>query len=220
MPSHFAFRIISYIAGLLILAFGVAVSVNSGLGVSPVNSLPYVLSQISGVKLGSCVTAVFSFYVLLQILLLRKEFRLLDLTQVLFSTLFGFFVDFAKAVLGGWGIPTYAGRLVMLAVSMVLIAFGISLYVRANLVNMPMEGLTGAIAAICSGKSFHQMKVVVDTVVVVLSACLSLLFLGRLEGVREGTVLSALLIGFIMRPIGALLDRFFGKAGFSRAQES
>ena len=87
-----------YVTGLLFMAFGVAFSVNSSLGVSPVNSLPYVISRITGLDLGNCVIGIFAFYILVQILLLRKKFRPIDLTQLIFSTIFGRFVDVAKKV--------------------------------------------------------------------------------------------------------------------------
>ena len=97
--SNLAVRIGIYALGLLLMALGVALSVNSGLGVSPINSLPYVLSQILQVDMGSCVTGVFCAYILVQILLLRRKFRLIDLTQILFATLFGHFVNLAKWLL-------------------------------------------------------------------------------------------------------------------------
>ena len=52
-------RILLYCVGLMFLAFGVAFSVNSNLGVSPVNSLPYVISLILKVDLGRCIIGVF-----------------------------------------------------------------------------------------------------------------------------------------------------------------
>ena len=72
----FVKRIVIYLAGLFFVALGVAFSVNSNLGVSPVNSLPYVVSRILGKDLGTCVTVIFIGYILIQILLLRKAFRL------------------------------------------------------------------------------------------------------------------------------------------------
>ena len=104
-----------YVTGLLFMAFGVAFSVNSSLGVSPVNSLPYVISRITGLDLGNCVIGIFAFYILVQILLLRKKFRPIDLTQLIFSTIFGRFVDVAKKVVGDFchshlsGAAGYAG---------------------------------------------------------------------------------------------------------------
>lgn len=197
----FLFRILFYVLGLLIMAFGVAISVNSELGISTVNSLPYEVSLISGVSLGTCVIIVFSCYVVVQILLLRRRFKLINLTQIIFSTIFGYFVDFTEFVVGDFALPTYFGKLGMLAVSIVLIALGVSMYVGTKLINMPMEGMTAAITDLLPGKSFHQVKVVVDCIVVAISLGLSLIVLHGLYGVREGTVLCALLVGYTMKPI-------------------
>ena len=196
--SKWLARVIIYMIGLLILAFGVAVSVNSNLGVSPVNSLPYVISLIVEKKLGTCVTVVFISYILLQILILRKDFQWFNLAQILCSTLFGKFVDFAKMVVGDFAIPTYAGQLTKLGISIVLIAIGISAYMGVKLINMPMEGLTAAIASKLPKAKFHNVKVVVDCVAVGTGISLSFVFLGGLFGIREGTVISAMAIGKVI----------------------
>lgn len=201
----FVYRILFYVLGLLIMAFGVAISVNSELGVSTVNSLPYVISLITRSNLGTCVIIVFGCYIVVQILLLRKQFKWINLTQIIFSTIFGYFTDFAKFVVGDFALPTYFGKLVMLAVSIVMIAVGVSMYVGTKLINMPMEGMTSAITELLPGKSFHQVKVVVDCIVVVAALVLSVVFLHGLYGVREGTILCALLVGSAMKPIQKVL---------------
>lgn len=200
-----------YCVGLLVIAFGVAFSVNSDLGVSPVNSLPYVLSQICNVSMGTCVTIVFCGFILLQALILGKEFSLISLTQIIFSTIFGYFVDLAKWLVGDFCFPTYFGRLGMLAISVVLIAFGIYFYLLARLVPMPMEGLAMAISKKAK-RPFTTMKTVTDCVAVALAAILSLIFLRRLDGVREGTLITALVVGKViaiikkpMKPLEARL---------------
>lgn len=206
-------RVLIYIIGLFSLAMGVAFSVNANLGVSPVNSLPYVISVILSVPMGNCVTVVFASYILLQIIILRKEFKWINLTQLIFSTIFGYFVDFTKWILGDFTIPTYFGSLAMVAVSLVLIALGIMLYVEANLVPMPMEGLTMALAGKLH-KPFPRMKIIVDCIVVAIGIVLSLVFLHKLDGIREGTVITALLVGKLIPPIkkaiGAPIRKFCG----------
>ena len=182
-------RVGAYAIGLLILAFGVAFSVNSNLGVSPANSFPYVVSLIINQKMGNCVTVIFICYILLQILILKKDFQRINLSQIVFSTLFGKFVDFAKFVLGDFCIPTYAGRLLMLAISIVLIAIGISTYMGAKLVNMPTEGLASAIASKLPNKEFHHVKVMVDCASVGTGMVLSFIFLGGSERVRSSVQL-------------------------------
>lgn len=200
-PGVVLSKVAVYAVGLLFMAFGVAFSVNSGLGVSPVNSLPYVVSLVLGVDMGSCVIAVFCCYVLVQIVIYRRDFKWVNLTQILFSTLFGYFVDFAKAVVGDFALPTYPGQLIMLAVSMVFVALGVCLYMDAGLVNMPMEGMTNAIAERIVKKPFHDVKVAVDCLAVVAAILLSFVGLGGLEGIREGTLLCALLVGKMMKPM-------------------
>lgn len=195
-------RILIYAVGLLCLAFGVAFSVNSNLGVSPVNSLPYVISLVVKREMGSCVIAVFSFYILVQLVVLRREFHWINLTQLFFSALFGYFVDFAKWVLGSFALPAYPGQLMMLAISILLVAMGVCLYMNADLVNMPMEGMTHAInKKLFPNRSFHEVKVWMDCIVVAVGCCLSLIFMGGLNGIREGTVLCALLVGRVMKPL-------------------
>ena len=146
-------RIVLYCVGLLFMAFGVAFSVNSNLGVSPVNSLPYVISLIVHQDLGRCIIGVFVTYMVVQIIIKRKEYKWINLTQLIFSTIFGYFADFAKGVMHGFTIPTYFGQLLMMAISIVLVAIGV---------------------------------------------VLSFLFLHGLFGIREGTILSAILVGKIL----------------------
>lgn len=207
VQTYFIRRVVIYIVGLLFLAFGVAFSVNSNLGVSPVNSLPYVVSLITETDMGSCVIVIFGSYILVQILLLRRNFQWINLTQMVFSTLFGYFVDFAKWVVGDFALPTYFGQLAMLAISIIMVAAGVCLYMDVKLVNMPMEGMTHAIKqTLLPGLAFHDVKVIMDCVVVGIGVVLSFLFLGRLDGIREGTVICALLVGKLMKPIKKILQ--------------
>lgn len=195
-PAKLAARLAIYCLGLLILAFGIALAVNSNLGVSPVSSLPYVVSQIAGISLGTCTILVYICYILLQMVISRK-FQPALLLQLVFSTIFGWFVDGAKWVLGDFCLPGYLGQLVMLAASILLIGFSLVLYIDVQLAPMPAEGLVGCLSEKL-GKPFSSMKTLVDCSSVLLGAVLSLLFLGKLVGIREGTILTALLVGKMM----------------------
>lgn len=202
-------RVLRYLFGLVLMAFGVAFSVNSDLGVSPVNSLPYVISQILGTDIGTCITGVFICYILVQIALLRKQFKLIDLLQLVLSGLFGCLANVAKMVLGDAMLfgTSYVGQMGMLAVSIVLIAAGLVMYLDAELVNMPMEGMTAAISGLHRTWSFHRVKIFVDCSAVGLAALLSVLSLGELRGVREGTLLAAVLVGKLVPPMRSALTK-------------
>lgn len=207
---QWVYRVLIYILGLFFMAIGVAISVNANLGISPVNSLPYVISQISGFALSSCVIGVFTVYIIAQIVLLREKFKWINLTQLIFSTIFGYFVDFAKWLLADFYIPTYAGRLVMLAISIVVVSVGVELYLEVELVPMPMEGMTLALAQVTK-KPFPNVKIAVDCTVVLLGLGLSLVLLHRLDGVREGTIIAAVVTGKIIallkKPLSPTIQR-------------
>lgn len=208
-PAQWGLRVLFYVLGLFFLAMGVAFSVNSNLGVSPVNSLPYVISQVSGTAMSTCVIIVFCTYILLQVVILRKEFRPINLLQIVFSTIFGYFVDFAKWIVGDFALPTYFGQLGMLAISILFIAVGVVLYIEVDLVPMPMEGLSLAVAK-KTKVPFHNMKIIVDCVVVVTGIAVSFLFLHSLVGIREGTVITAIVTGKVMalvkKPLSPILQ--------------
>ena len=211
-------RILLYILGLLILAFGVAFSINSDLGASPVSSLPFILSLIIGIDMGVCVIVIFSSFILIQIVILRKEFKWINLSQIAFSSIFGYFVDFARSVLGDLRIPTYAGQLCMLGISVVFVACGVALYVEAGLVNMPAEGLTAAIAY-KRRTAFHNAKVTLDCAIVAIGVAFSLIFLGGLHGVREGTIISAVFVGKLMPVMRRIIMPVICGIGFKINEE-
>ncbi len=184
-----------YCLGLLFSAFGVALSINADLGVSPVNSLPYIIAEMLSIKTGTAVIAVFVLYMLIQKCIRGKAFPLRDLLQLPAAVLFGYFVDFSKRILGDFRPEGYGASLLMLAGSIFLVALGISLYMSANIVYMPVEGLVQAITDKMETVPFHRIKMGVDCLSVALGVCLSFVFLGELTGIREGTVISAICIG-------------------------
>ena len=196
-PKKLAARVAFYCAGLLVLSFGIALAVNSNLGVSPVSSLPYVVSQILHISLGTCTIIVYTIYILLQMVLQGKKFQPALLLQLVFSTIFGYCVDGAKFVLGDFMLPTYFGQLAMLAASILLIGFGLVLYIDVQLAPMPPEGLVGCLAA-KRNKPFPKVKTLFDCASVLVGLILSFAFLGKSIGIREGTIITALLVGRLM----------------------
>lgn len=209
-PAQLAARLTIYCLGLLVLAFGIALSVNCNLGVSPVSSLPYVISQILGISLGTCTTLVYGTYVLIQMVLNGRKFQPALLLQLVFSTIFGYFVDGAKAILGDFMLPGYLGQLAMLAVSIVLIGFSLVLYIDVKIAPMPAEGLVACIAEKLV-KPFSTVKTLFDCTSVLVGAILCFVFLGRLTGIREGTVITAMLVGkmtgILRKYLSPLIDK-------------
>lgn len=197
-------RLSLYLLGFFTLALGVNLAILSNLGVSPVSSLPLSISNISGRSLGNITTLVFVFYVLMQMLILRKDFKAKDLLQMLFGFVFGFFVDFASTLLTWVDASNYFGQVFLLLTSTVFIAVGLMLIITMDIVPGASEGI---VLAICKVKNipFPKMKIYFDCTSVILAATLSLVFLGNISSIREGTIISALIIGKIL---GVLMKRY------------
>lgn len=192
-------HIIIYCLGLFVMALGVSFSVKSNLGVSPVNSIPYVVSVITGIEMGICTTAVFVGFIAIQICIMRKEFKSSNLLQIICSSLFGFFVTLANFVTQGLPqFDNYIVRLGYLVISMVLVAGGILLYLTPDILSLPGEGVMQAVS-LKINKPLSTAKIGFDSAVVVIAAILSLVFLKRLDGVREGTIIAAIGVGQFLR---------------------
>jgi uncharacterized membrane protein YczE len=135
------------------------------------------------------------------------------LLQLVFSTIFGYFVDAAKYILGDFMLPTYFGQLAMLASSILLIGFSLVLYIDVQVAPMPAEGLVGCLAEKL-GKPFSTMKILFDCTSVLVGTVLCFLFLGKLVGIREGTVITALLAGKVMGAFRKRLSPLIRKVCF------
>ena len=199
-------RFLCYLTGRFSIAVGVVFSVKSALGVSPVSCLANVVYQILGVdrgltvfSLGLCTTLTYFCYILVELLILRRDFKAHMLLQVIASTIFGSLISAAGALLAAVPAPeSYGMRLVFLCISMPFIAFGVMLYVAPGILPMPGEGLSLAISR-KTGRHLGECKVIADCGMVASAVILSLAYFRGLVGVREGTVISALLVGFIMK---------------------
>ncbi len=207
-------RIVIYLAGLYLMAIGVVFSAKSALGVSPVGSLANVIYQIAQsaslpdyVNLGNCTTAVYCLYILCELIILRRDFKPSMLLQLVASLLFGQLVNLATAMLFFLPAPSvYPLKLVYLLCSVPLVAAGVMLYLSPNILPTPGEGMSLAIGK-KTGLSVGSAKMAFDCSLVVISAAVSLIYFRGLVGVREGTLICALLVGFVLKQLQKLFQK-------------
>ena len=202
--------------GLLITAFGIAFSIQAGLGTSPISSLPYVVSQFGFLSVGTATILMHLVFICLQILLLRRRYDPLQLFQLPVALIFGSLTDLAVWLLQG--ACSYLGQWALCGVGILLVGIGVSLEVTAGLVTLAGEGMVLALCQVF-GLKFSRAKVGFDLSLVLLASLLSLLFLGQLVGVREGTAAAALLVGIIARQVNRLLKPF-ARQRLSAAREA
>ena len=196
--------------GLLIMAFGVGFSIKGNLGTSPISSLPYVTGQISGLTVGTTTIIMHCVLILLQILILRKQYEWVQLLQLPIAFLFGLMTDLAVGALSFLHPAGYIQQWLLCGIGIVLVAVGVSFEVTANVTTLAGEGFVLAVCKVCPIK-FGTMKVCFDVSLVVISCILSILFFRGIYGVREGTA-AAVLVGSISRLINKHLE--FGLTKF------
>lgn len=200
-------RIFSYVAGLLLLAFGIAASVRSDLGSSPVASVPYMFNLLSGVELGYTTIIWQSLMVLLQFLILRREFELFTLLQLITGFLFGYCNKLALWALSLLPMPGgIVMRLLCTCCGFVVGGFGVWLYSSADVINMPTEGIVMVIAKKL-GKPFHIIKILFDVCSVLFAAAGCLIGIRTLGSVGIGTVVIAVMLGTMV----GVYERAWGK---------
>ena len=205
-------RLLLYLLGMFVLAFGVAIAVKSDLGITPVNSIAFAASRIFSIDHGLMTAIVYCGYVLIQLAILRKEFHPSGFLQIAVAMLFGLFVSLCNHILSFPTPEIYWVRILLMLVSVVIIAIGILLYLRANLLPQPAEGLMLAIQK-KTGWKLHNIKIFFDFIVVSFAAALSLITVQKIIGVREGTLIAMLgvgkVMGFLSGPLGKKIDGIF-----------
>ncbi len=207
-------RVPVYLLGLFIMTVGVALSVKSNLGVSPVSSIPYTMTCVWGIEMGNATIIFHCALVLIQLLILRKKFSPLILLQVPVGIIFGKFTTFCNYLAAFF--PTPENIVIRVALSLVscfIVAFGIFWYVPVNLIPLAGEGCMGAISKMAKIE-FAKVKIAFDCTMVIVSCATCLIALRNFGSVGVGTVIAAVLVGAILglmvRKFGKARDRFLG----------
>lgn len=206
--SNIVVRCIIYFFGLLIMTLGVAVSVKSDLGVSPVSSIPYTMTCVWGIEMGKATIVFHAALVLVQVILLRRKFQLKNLLQIPVGVLFGYMTTFSNHLMTFLPDPgNIYIRLGMVVISTVLVAIGLFFYVPADIIPLAGEGVMLAISKVAD-KAFSTVKIAFDVTMVVISLITCLILIHSLGSVGIGTVIAAVMVGMVLK----LITKLFGEA--------
>ncbi|MCI8497170.1 MAG: YitT family protein [Clostridiales bacterium] len=189
-----------FIVSLFFAALGVAITKSGDLGVSPISSVANVMSyQLPVLSLGSWLIIWNCVLILGQIILLRKNFQLIQLLQIPLSFLFGYFTDFGMWCVSFIPVNSYPVQLLMVITGIIVLGFGVALSVIANVIMNSGEAFVKAIAD-TTHQNFGNVKIGFDIGCVVLAIVLSLIFFNfTIVGTREGTIISALCTGLAVK---------------------
>jgi uncharacterized membrane protein YczE len=200
-----------FVVGLFIMSFGIAFSIASTLGTTPISSISYSLVLITGINIGITTFVFNAALIAVQFLILRSRFHKRRLLQLINCVVFSYFNALALSVVS---LIPFDGSILMmivfLALSIFLTAFGIFVYMPANIAPLPGEGCVEAIA-IVTGWRFSSIKIGFDASMVAISLMMCGLWYSTIFGaVNVGTIISAFMVGFTLRQINNLYARITG----------
>jgi len=186
---------------LLVMGLGISTVTHANLGTTAITSPPYVLS-LSALPLSfGTLTIIFNIiYILIQVGLMRKDFPKIQYLQIIVSFVLGLSIDFWAVVIQNVPSTNYLFQLFLVVLGCFIVAFSIRMQLKADVVNNPAEGIIRAFS-IKTKVNFGTVKVIYDTSLVVLAILLSLLIFGEIQGVREGTIISAFITGYFVKGI-------------------
>lgn len=197
--DHICRRILVFAVGLLVISLSIGFITKASLGTPPISSIPYSLSLIfPSLSLGNFTIVYSLLLVFLQLVILGKQADKVSLgLQVVISFVFGYFIDFGMMLLGDFSPEIYWERIVCVLIGCFGLAFGVYLQIVADFTMVPGDGFAYALSVRIKKKPYRVVRVCSDVSMIVIAAIIGYIGMGTTGGVREGTVICALLIGTI-----------------------
>ncbi len=186
--------VLKFAAGVMVAGFGVALSTQAGLGATPISSVPWVLTFVTPLSYGTLTLIINIFFVLAQVAILRRRFPIFQFLQIPATALFGLCIDLGMWLSRPFVTEVYVFQVAMLVVGAAVLAVGILLQVRSDFLCIPGDALV-KVASREFGLPLSRLKITLDGSLTLVALVTSALSLGRIEGVREGTILSVFLGG-------------------------
>lgn len=210
--NSIVFRYILFLVGLFIASLGVAFSTKAGLGTSPVASVPYSVSLISSLlSFGGWLNLWSVIQISIQIILLRSKCNPVEIViQTILAFAYGYLTNFSCELIKGLEVNSYGMQLMYLAVSCFVLAFGLWIQFKGGVAMLPGEAMNRAISQV-TGKKYENIKIFFDILYIVIAVGICLIFIGSLEGVREGSIIAAVVIGNIIKIYNYIFNKITGK---------
>ena len=201
-----------FLIGLFIASMGVALSAKAGLGTSPVASVPYSVSLVNHtLTFGWWLNMWSVLQIAVQIALLRKKCKPVEIIiQTVLAFVYGYLTDFSCKLISGLQANTYIMQFALMILSCFVLGFGIWIQFKGGVAMLPGEAMNRAISEV-TGKKYENIKIFFDVLYIVVAAAICFIFIGKLEGVREGSIIAAVLIGNIIKLYNSLYNKLTRK---------
>lgn len=204
-----------FLIGLFIASMGVALSTKAGLGTSPVASVPYSVSLVNhALTFGWWLNMWSVLQIAVQIALLRKKCKPVEIIiQTVLAFVYGYLTDFSCKLISGLQANNYIMQFALMILSCFVLGFGIWIQFKGGVAMLPGEAMNRAISEV-TGIKYENIKIFFDVLYIVIAAAICFIFVGKLEGVREGSIIAAVLIGNIIK----LYNSLYSKTTYKKLQ--
>jgi len=200
IKDNIIFKYFLFVLGLFVASMGVAFSAKASLGTSPVSTVPYSMSLISSLlSFGGWLNLLSVIQISIQVILLGKKCKPLEIViQTVLAFVYGYLTNLSVYLIRNLSADTYMVQFSFMIIGCFVLAFGIWIQLRGGVAMLPGEAMNRAIAQVLH-KKYENVKVFFDIAYIVISAVICLVFLGKLQGVREGSIIAAVLVGNIIK---------------------
>ena len=201
-----------FIIGLFIASMGVAFSTKAGLGTSPVASVPYSISLVSSLlSFGGWLNLLSVVQIITQVAVLKGKCNYTEIAiQTVLAFVYGYLTNLSVWLIRDIAVTGYLMQFLFMLLGCAILALGIWIQLKGGFAMLPGEAMNRAISKV-SGKRYENVKIFFDILYIVISALICLVFLGRLQGVREGSIIAAVLVGSIIKVYNRIFDKIMNK---------
>ena len=198
--KNLLYRYLLFLIGLFIASMGVAFSTKAGLGTSPVASVPYSVSLVSNaLTFGGWLNLLSLIQIIIQVILMKGRCNYIEIgIQTILAFVYGYLTNFSCYLIKGITANTYLLQFAFMAAGCFILALGIWIQLKGAVAMLPGEAMNRAISMV-TGLKYENIKIFFDILYILISAGICLLFLGKLAGVREGSIIAAVAVGNIIK---------------------
>jgi len=185
-------RILIYLCGIIVMAFGVTLLARSDLGNSPISSIPYALSQITPFTFGTTTMAFHILCIIFQVMIWRRV-TLQMILQIPLGLGFSALLDLYMAVLA-IAEPALWLRALLCVCGVVFTALGIVIIVSMDLMLPAPDSFLRAVSRRFNIE-LYKVKIAGDVTWVFTTIAISLIFTRSILAVGIGTLFSMYFTG-------------------------
>ena len=201
-----------FLLGLFIASMGVAFSTKAGLGTSPVASVPYSVSLVSKLlTFGGWLNMLSVIQIITQVAVLKGKCNYADIAvQTVLAFVYGYLTNLSVWLIRGITVTGYPMQFLFMLLGCIILALGIWIQFKGGVAMLPGEAMNRAISKV-TGRRYENIKIFFDILYIALSAVICLVFIGKLQGVREGSIIAAFAVGSIIKVYNKIFDKLTKK---------